>query len=178
MRVSLHGVVRSFGARTVLDGVDLTLGPRSRLGLVGPNGSGKSTLLRLLAGLDEPDEGRVERDPATLTVGYLPQEPERRAGETLLRSLARRTGVAEAEAAFAEHAEEWEPIAYAAALERFFALGGADLEPRARTVCAELGLPASLPHRDQDRRDRSAAASSRTRPAAPTAAARRRSPAR
>ncbi len=52
MRVSLQGVVRSFGARTVLDRVDLTLGPRSRLGLVGPNGAGKSTLLRLLAGLD------------------------------------------------------------------------------------------------------------------------------
>ena len=80
MRVSLHGVVRSFGARTVLDHVDLTLGPRSRLGLVGPNGAGKSTLLRLLAGLDEPDEGRVERTPASLTVGYLPQEHDRRRG--------------------------------------------------------------------------------------------------
>ena len=99
MRVSLHGVVRSFGARTVLDHVDLTLGPRSRLGLVGPNGAGKSTLLRLLAGLDEPDEGRVERTPASLTVGYLPQEHDRRAGETLLAYLARRTGVAAAEAA-------------------------------------------------------------------------------
>lgn len=40
MRVSLTGVVRSFGAHTVLDRVDLTLGPRSRLGLVGPNGAG------------------------------------------------------------------------------------------------------------------------------------------
>jgi len=40
LRVSLHGVVRSFGATTVLDRVDLTLGPRSRLGLVGPNGAG------------------------------------------------------------------------------------------------------------------------------------------
>ena len=87
MRVSLHGVVRSFGAHTVLDRVDLTLGPRSRLGLVGPNGAGKSTLLRLAAGLDEPDEGRVERTPATLTVGYLPQEHERRPGETLLAYL-------------------------------------------------------------------------------------------
>ena len=67
MRVSLAGVVRSFGARTVLDRVDLTLGPRSRLGLVGPNGAGKSTLLRLAAGLDEPDAGTVERTPGTLT---------------------------------------------------------------------------------------------------------------
>ncbi len=144
MRVSLHGVVRSFGARTVLDRVDLTIGPRSRLGLVGPNGAGKSTLLRLAAGLDDPDEGRVERTPATLTIGYLPQEHERRPGETLLAFLARRTGVAAAEADVQQHADDWRPDAYAAALERFLALGGADLEARARTVCAELGLPVSL----------------------------------
>ena len=144
MRISLHGVVRSFGARTVLDHVDLTLGPRSRLGLVGPNGAGKSTLLRLLAGLDEPDEGRVERTPASLTVGYLPQEHDRQAGETLLAYLARRTGVADAEAAVERHTASWSPDAYAAALERFLALGGADLEARARTTCTELGLAVSL----------------------------------
>ena len=144
MRISLHGVVRSFGARTVLDHVDLTLGPRSRLGLVGPNGAGKSTLLRLLAGLDEPDEGRVERTPGLLTVGYLPQEHDRRAGETLLAYLARRTGVADAEAAVERHTASWSPDAYAAALERFLALGGADLEARARATCAELGLAVSL----------------------------------
>ncbi len=144
MRVSLHGVVRSFGARTVLDHVDLTLGPRSRLGLVGPNGAGKSTLLRLLAGLDEPAEGHVERTPASLTVGYLPQEHDRRPGETLLTYLARRTGIAEAEADVERHSAEWSPDAYAASLERFLALGGADLESRARATCAELGLSASL----------------------------------
>ena len=144
MRVSLTGVVRSFGAHTVLDRVDLTLGPRSRLGLVGPNGAGKSTLLRLAAGLDEPDEGTVERTPASLTVGYLPQEHDRRPGETLLGYLARRTGTAEAEAEVKRHTADWSPDAYAAALERFLALGGGDLEARARTVCAELGLPVSL----------------------------------
>ena len=144
MRVSLTGVVRSFGAHTVLDRVDLTLGPRSRLGLVGPNGAGKSTLLRLAAGLDEPDEGTVERTPASLTVGYLPQEHDRRPGETLLGYLARRTGTAEAEAEVKRHTTDWSPDAYAGALERFLALGGGDLEVRARTVCADLGLPVSL----------------------------------
>jgi ATPase subunit of ABC transporter with duplicated ATPase domains len=144
LRVSLTGVVRSFGAHTVLDRVDLTLGPRSRLGLVGPNGAGKSTLLRLVAGLDEPDEGTVVRTPDSLTVGYLPQEHDRRAGETLLGYLARRTGIADAEAAVKRHTADWSPDAYAAALERFLALGGGDLEARARTVCAELGLPVSL----------------------------------
>ena len=144
MRVSLAGVVRSFGAHTVLDRVDLTLGPRSRLGLVGPNGAGKSTLLRLLAGLDEPDEGTVERTPATLTVGYLPQEHDRRPGETLLAYLARRTGVAAAEAEVERHTRGLEPRRVR---------GLARALPRARrrrsraaraTVCADLGLPVSL----------------------------------
>ena len=144
MRVTLAGAGRSFGARSVLDHVDLTLGPRSRLGLVGSNGAGKSTLLRLLAGLDAPDAGTVERTPPTLTVGYLPQEHDRRPGETLLRFLARRTAVADAEAALERHAVAWSPDEYALALERFLALGGADLESRARAVCAELGLPVSL----------------------------------
>ena len=144
MRVSLAGVVKSFGAHTVLDRVDLTLGTRSRLGLVGRNGVGKSTLLRLLAGLEEPDQGRVERSPTTLAVGYLPQEHDRRPGETLLGYLARRTGVAAAETDLKRHAATWDGEAYAGALERFLALGGGDLEPRARALCAELGLSVSL----------------------------------
>jgi len=144
VRVSLVGAVKAYGAHTVLDRVDLTLGPRSRLGLVGRNGSGKSTLLRLLAGLEEPDEGRVERTPATLTVGYLPQEHDRRPDETLLAYLGRRTGVAAAEADVQRHTAAWNPDGYAAALERFLALGGGDLEARAGATCAGLGLSASL----------------------------------
>ena len=144
MRVALAGVVKAYGAHSVLDRVDLTLGPRSRLGLVGRNGVGKSTLLRLLAGLEEPDEGRVERTPATLTVGYLPQEHDRRGGETLLAYLGRRTGVVAAEADVQRHTTVWNPDAYAAGLERFLALGGGDLEARARATCAELGLSVSL----------------------------------
>ncbi len=144
MRISLVGVVKAFGAHTVLDQADLTLGPHSRLGLVGRNGAGKTTLLRLLAGLEQPDEGRIDRDPPSLTVGYLPQEHDRRAGETLLAYLARRTGVAEAQEALELHASDWDADAYAAALERFTALGGGDLEARARTLCADLGLSVPL----------------------------------
>ncbi|MGI9112437.1 MAG: ABC-F family ATP-binding cassette domain-containing protein [Gaiellaceae bacterium] len=144
MRVSLAGVVKAYGANTVLERVDLVLGPRSRLGLVGRNGAGKSTLLRLLAGEELPDEGRVERTPAMLTVGYLPQEHDRRQEETLLGYLARRTGIDDAQGAVERHTTTWDAEAYGAALERFLALGGGDLEHRAGAVCAELGLDVSL----------------------------------
>ncbi|NHF63107.1 ATP-binding cassette domain-containing protein [Microcella pacifica] len=65
------GVTRSYDSRTILDGIDIVAPPGARLGLIGENGAGKSTLLRILAGVDEPDGGRVE-GPAR--VGYLPQE--------------------------------------------------------------------------------------------------------
>ena len=73
------------------------------------------------------------RVPAALAVGYLPQEPDARPGETLLAYLARRTGVAEAErelegaSTALARAEAGADDAYPAALERFLHLGGGDL---------------------------------------------------
>jgi ATPase subunit of ABC transporter with duplicated ATPase domains len=149
MRVQLSGVTRHFGAHPVLEDVTFTVGDQSRIGLVGPNGVGKSTLLRILAGLEQPDAGVVLRAPSQLRAGYVPQETDARPGETLLAYLGRRTDVADAErelerlsSALARDPDQAD--AYAAALERFLALGGGDLEPRARVVCAELGLPVSL----------------------------------
>ena len=147
--LAAENVSKEFGATLVLDRLSLTVPPGARIGVVGPNGSGKSTLLRVLAGVVAPDRGRVVRRPDDLRVGYLPQEPERREGETLRGFLARRTGVASAEAAMdvlaARLAAEPELAqAHHDALERYLALGGADLEPRAREVCAELELALPL----------------------------------
>jgi ATPase subunit of ABC transporter with duplicated ATPase domains len=87
------GVSKSYGAEVVLEDVGLVVPPRARIGLVGPNGAGKSTLLRLLAGLEEPDAGRIRRTPPTLAVGYLAQErngaePTRSGGEETRAALA------------------------------------------------------------------------------------------
>jgi len=140
-------VVKAFGPHVVLDGVSLTVGPRSRIGVVAPNGTGKSTLLRILAGIEAPDAGAVSRTPPTATVGYLPQEPERREGETVRTYLARRTGVAAAELRLdqASHAlaraDEGSADEYAEALDRYLALGAADFDARIGAVLADLGLP-------------------------------------
>ena len=71
--VRLAGVVREVGDFVILDHVDAAVAAGDRIGLVGPNGAGKTTLLRLVAGLDEPDQGEVHRKRG-LTIAMLRQE--------------------------------------------------------------------------------------------------------
>src|SRR6188474_1864118 len=81
------------GDRVLFSGLDLVVAPGDVIGLVGVNGAGKSTLLKTLAGLIPAEQGTVRLSPPSATVGHLPQEPERRPGETVRQFLARRTGV-------------------------------------------------------------------------------------
>ncbi len=147
-----RGLAARRGDRPLFSDLDLTVGPGDVIGLVGVNGAGKSTLLRLLAGESTPESGTVALSPPEATVGYLPQEPDRRPGETVRRFLARRTGVAAANdtlQAGASALAEGAPGAddeYSRALERWLALGGADLEARADAVAADLGLTVDLDH--------------------------------
>ncbi|MFE0102378.1 ABC-F family ATP-binding cassette domain-containing protein [Streptomyces sp. NPDC059009] len=138
------------GDRSLFQQLDLAVAPGEVVGLVGANGAGKSTLLRILAGLAEPERGQVRLAPATATVGLLPQEPERREGESVYDFLARRTGVAAAQRALdaATHAlADGVPgadDAYAESLDRWLALGAADLDERAGQVADSLGLTVGL----------------------------------
>ncbi|MFJ5542051.1 ABC-F family ATP-binding cassette domain-containing protein [Micromonospora chalcea] len=140
------------GDRLLFEDLDLVVAPGDVVGLVGVNGAGKSTLLRTLAGLAPREQGSVALSPPTATVGYLPQEPERRPGETVREFLARRTGVSAAQAALDAATEALTAgaagadDAYANALERWLDLGGADLDERAAQVAAELGLDVGLDH--------------------------------
>jgi ATPase subunit of ABC transporter with duplicated ATPase domains len=145
----------SRGSRLVLDSIDLTLAPGRRVGLVGPNGVGKSTLLAALAGAIEHEEGSIVAAPPSATIGLLPQEPLRSpvdsAGDETVRGLlARRTGV---DAAQAELDEATADLAagrsggedrYSVALERWLALGAADLDARIGETWSELGLSERL----------------------------------
>ncbi len=138
------------GARVLFADLDLVVAPGDVVGLVGANGAGKSTLLRLLAGEIDPEQGTVAASPPDATIGHLPQEPDRRPGETVAAFLARRTGVTAAQAAMDTAAEalgDGSPgadDAYATALDRWLALGGADLDERSGEVAAEVGLGVDL----------------------------------
>lgn len=74
--VSVRGIVKSFGERTVLHGVDLDVGTREIVGIVGESGSGKSTLARCIAGLSSEDEGTIEFAGRTLAPGRASRTPD------------------------------------------------------------------------------------------------------
>ena len=138
------------GDQLLFSGLDLVVAPGDVIGLVGANGAGKSTLLRILAGVEPPEHGDMQRHPPAAAVGYLPQEHERHPGETVRAFLARRTGVAAAQRDLDRSAEQLAagtPGAddvYARALDQWLNLGGADLEERAEQVAADLGLAVDL----------------------------------
>jgi ATPase subunit of ABC transporter with duplicated ATPase domains len=146
--LSARDISKSHAAVEVLAGVSLVVSPGDRIGIVGPNGIGKSTLLRVLAGLEPPDRGSIVRSGE---IGYLPQEPAPLPNETVRGLLARRTGLASAEAELDGLAArlEREPElagAHADALDRFLRLGGEDFDGRARAVLTEVGLAGRADH--------------------------------
>ena len=143
------GVTVTRAARTVLDQVDLVVPPGHRIGLVGANGVGKSTLLAVCAGGVAPDSGGVRLSPPDAAVGWLRQEPDR-SDETVVELLHRRTGVAAAQTALdaatasLAAAEPGADDRYDTALQRWLALGAADLEARIGEVADELGMTERL----------------------------------
>ncbi|WP_435768847.1 energy-dependent translational throttle protein EttA [Nocardioides sp. SYSU DS0651] len=84
--LSLRNVRKAHGDKVVLDNVTLSFLHGAKIGVVGPNGMGKSSLLKLMAGLDQPNNGDVIRDPDA-TVGMLQQEPPLSEGRTVLENV-------------------------------------------------------------------------------------------
>lgn len=79
---------KSYTERLLFDDVAFSIGEGDKIGLIGINGTGKSTLLKIVAGLEEPDEGTVVKG-RNLYIRYLPQNPEFEAGRTVLDCVIR-----------------------------------------------------------------------------------------
>ncbi len=161
--VVLDGVTLFFGDRMIFDSVNLRLGHGDRLGLIGPNGSGKTTLLKVIAGVQEIDDGTVTRANG-VRVGYLPQDIAIEGGRSLidmiLSSVPGRKALderlaqieAELEQATKDSAPEEQLLELAAEVgelheridhfERFFG------EHEAHAILAGLGFQPSDAHRD------------------------------
>ena len=153
--ISLEAISKGYGGQSLLTGCSWRIGRGERIGLVGPNGAGKTTLCRILAGVEEPDAGRVHLDSG-VSVGYLPQEvagsealtvlAEALSGfdevwrlEGQLEQLAARMADPGADPAVVDR--------YGEVQHRFEALGGYRLEAQAKVILGGLGFKPDEVHR-------------------------------
>lgn len=80
--LSCQSVSKSFGSRSLFEGISFSISDGDRVGLIGPNGSGKTTLLQVLAGIVPPDSGIVA-PRKLLKLAYVPQESDFPAGQSV-----------------------------------------------------------------------------------------------
>ena len=80
--MNIEEVSKAFDIRPLLDGVSLGVSEGDRIGIVGRNGSGKSTLMKIIAGIEEPDAGRVTKTNAA-RIGILSQIDTAKANATV-----------------------------------------------------------------------------------------------
>ena len=149
--LQLTGLSKSYGGRTLFQGVTWRVNPGDRWGLVGPNGAGKTTLLRIIAGEAPADDGDVAC-PKGWRMGFLPQEVRRTGnGRVLEEAIAsipeagplekelRRLEEAMSTAATEEAAEAL-GAEYSNVQDRFLAIDGFSVEARAREILGGLGF--------------------------------------
>lgn len=94
--LTADNITKAYGERRLLDGASFFLQEGEKVGIIGINGTGKSTLLKILAGMEEPDEGKVIRAQG-MVVRFLPQHPSFRPEDTLIEALLRENGKTEEE---------------------------------------------------------------------------------
>ena len=145
--ITLSDVRREIGAAVILDEVTLSVAAGERIGLVGPNGAGKTTLLKMVAGLESPDQGRVQhakglrinllaqesaQDPELLNAATLTDAVIGGAAEIVSLAAALRMMELDGRAASTEYAE---------ARTKFDAADGYALEDRVGAALRGLGFP-------------------------------------
>ena len=92
--LTVDNITKSYGVRKIFDGASFFLQEGEKAGIIGINGTGKSTLLKIIAGLEETDDGTVIKANHCL-VRYLPQNPEFAPEETVLEAVLRGNRVEE-----------------------------------------------------------------------------------
>src|SRR5580658_6141069 len=144
--LSLSGISKAYGGRTLFADVSLQVNRADRLGLVGPNGAGKTTLFSIILGTLSPDDGKISKERG-ITIGYLPQETAPTGDETVIElatavtpdfiRLRRIIKAWEADHPIeALHSEEIHDDVH----DRFNELGGYRLEAKARQILAGLSF--------------------------------------
>jgi ATP-binding cassette, subfamily F, member 3 len=149
--IAARGIGKSYGSRSILNGLDFDIEAGARLGVIGPNGGGKSTLLRIIAGEEVADAGELTQRRG-LVIAFLPQQPEGDDLDAAATLRAARPDLAELEQELAqierrlgEQGGDLDRIARLLrrqedVLGRWTSAGGPGFEGRARALLAGVGL--------------------------------------
>ena len=141
--LSISGITKKFGGRTLFAEASLQVNRQDRIGLVGPNGAGKTTLFSLILGNESPDDGKIllERN---VSLGYLPQESAP-AGEETVLELA--TAITPEIERLQKHLKALDLGTHLAEVDhsedvhaRFDELGGYELDAKAKKILAGLSF--------------------------------------
>ncbi len=140
--LTISDVCKAYGPQTLFEDVGLQINRAERLGLIGPNGAGKSTLFSLILGTEEPDKGTITREK-NIVIGHLPQESAPAGEGTVLElAMAVTPEIAELQRKIktwdSEHPAETDHHENIHA--RYDALGGYQLEPKAKRILAGLSF--------------------------------------
>ncbi len=127
-KIRVRGLKKSFGAKTVLDGIDLDIAPRTSMVVIGGSGTGKSVLLKCILGLIEPDEGVIEIDGTNILTA-----PRRETAR-----LRARIGMLFQNGALFDSLPVWENVSFGLLAER--RLSRAAARQKAIMVLAQVGL--------------------------------------
>jgi ABC transport system ATP-binding/permease protein len=138
--LSLSNAHLAFGHVALLDDAAFSLEQGERLGLIGRNGAGKSSLLKIVAGIEKPDDGLVQRTQG-LRIRYVPQEPLFDASHSIFDVVSE--GVAEARDVRQRYEEHAEGVDLDALQTRIEALDAWNWEQRVDTTLAQLHLDGS-----------------------------------
>jgi ABC transport system ATP-binding/permease protein len=146
--LNVQDLRKSFGSRTLFDGVSFAIDEGEKVGFIGANGSGKTTLFRMVAGEEGMETGTLALRRGA-TVGYLSQEPRFATGDTIRSAVA--GGNPELQAALREYHEVADSLATGADHDRLLqrqgrlmarieTLGGWDWESRVEMMLSKVGL--------------------------------------
>ena len=137
--ITLTQICLAYGHVPLLDHAHLALEAGERMGIVGRNGTGKSSLMKMIAGLERPDDGVIQRQTG-LRAAYVPQEPELDASATVFDTVSRGLGhIRRLCATYLEHAPGTDLDALQSEIE---ALDGWRWEQRVEETMSRLSLRA------------------------------------
>lgn len=147
---SVQNIKKMYGGNIIFEGINLEINEKERVGFVGRNGAGKSTLLRVMAKIEDPDEGKVHWRKHT-KVGYLEQIQDEMKGLTVYHVLKNAfETLNDLEKQMQEYEEKMQDllnedlsdliIQYGEVQERFSFLGGYEIDAQIEKVCRGLNI--------------------------------------